>query len=250
MKKYNIYMGYDMREKLAYEVAEHSILSKTEKKDVSIKPINMYNTKHILDRPYSQDGEQLWDDISKAPMSTAFAIARFAIPFLQKSGWALFMDSDMVCLRDIKELFELADDKYAVMCVKHDYTPKEGTKFDMIQTVYPKKNWSSLILWNLDHPSNKKLTKEALNTWRGLDFHQFKWLEDDEIGELPTSWNFLVDVSEGELKDQKMVHYTNGCPAWGNKWTPKESDYIFNEEYEKLIANSKEWQNKLRVNAS
>lgn len=238
---YKIYMGYDIREKEAFEVCRHSILSRTKKSDIEIKSINRYTCKYVLDRPTRMDGNQLWDEISNAPMSTEFAIARFAVPFLEKRGWVLFMDSDMVCLSDIKELFELADNRYAVMCVKHNHKPKEDEKFHdagMIQTTYARKNWSSLVLWNLDHPSNKKFTKHDLNTWKGLDMHQFLWLSDNEIGELPLSWNFLVDVNEGDLEKQNMLHYTNGSPAWGEKWTPKVSDKIWNTEQELFKQNN------------
>lgn len=230
-------MGYDPREKLAYEVAKHSVESRTSN-EVEIYPIDLLALKDIYRRPTKKDDDQLWDIISNAPMSTEFAISRFLTPYLAKQGWALFMDSDMVCLEDIRELFKIADDKYAVMCVKHNHVPKEEEKFHdggMIQTTYPCKNWSSLMLFNCDHPSNKRLTLEVVNTWRGLELHQFNWLNKYEIGELPQEWNFLVGVNEGEPEKQKMLHYTNGSPAWGEKWVPQPTDKIFNRELDRML---------------
>lgn len=224
-------MGYDAREKLAYDVARYSILSRTNSR-VSIYPIERLTVKHLMDRPTRKDGEQLWDIISDAPMSTEFAIARFAIPHLTHSGWVLFIDPDIICRTDIQELFNLVDDKYAVMCVKHNHIPSNDTKFHdagMIQTTYPRKNWSSVILWNLDHPGNKNLTLDILNSWPGRDLHAFKWLKDEEIGELEQEWNFLVGVNNGKLEDQKILHYTDGTPAWEN-WEPLPTDYIWNRE--------------------
>lgn len=233
--RYKIHMGYDLREKLAYQVAEFSIMRRTKKSEVSISSINRYTCKNILDRPTRMDGNQLWDEISNAPMSTEFAIARFAAFFLQKDGWSLFMDSDMVCLDDIRNLFALANEDYAVMCVKHNHIPKDDEKFHdagMIQTTYPRKNWSSVLLINHNHEANKRFTKHDLNTRRGLELHGFYWLSDNEIGELPIEWNFLVDVNEGNLEEQKMLHYTNGSPAWEENWIPKPSDHLWNKEFE------------------
>lgn len=231
-------MGHDAREALAYQVAKYSILSRTNE-NIEVVPIERITTKHLFDRPTKKVGEQLWDVISNAPMSTEFAIARFGVPFLQNGGWALFIDPDIICRTDIKELFDLRDDKYAIMCVKHNHIPSSDTKFHdagMIQTTYPRKNWSSVVLWNLDHPANKRLTLKELNEWPGRDLHAFKWLEDDEIGELNQEWNFLVGVNYGKLEDQKILHYTDGTPAW-EKWEPLETDYLWNREL-KLMKES------------
>lgn len=231
-----IYMGYDFREYLAYEVAEYSIHKNSS--PVTIIPLTLDSVSHILDRPIehkiNENGqEQLWCPISNAPMSTEFAISRFCVPFLQKDGWALFMDSDMVCLDDINELFALADDKFAVMCVKHKHEPTEQYHdAGRLQTFYKRKNWSSVVLWNCGHEANKRFTLQDLNTLAGRDLHAFFWLNEGEIGELPQKWNFLVGVNEGKLEDQSMLHYTNGCKFWGNDWIPAETDYIWDKYYE------------------
>ena len=126
-------------------------------------------------------------------------------------GWALFMDCDMLMMADIAELWRLRDDKYAVQVCKHDYTPKDETKFlGQVQTKYAKKNWSSFMLMNCKKCTT--LTPDYVNKASGLELHQFKWLENEElIGSLPLEWNWLV----GEYpykKEVKSVHYTKGGP--------------------------------------
>ena len=143
-----IYVGYDTREDIAYQVCEHSIYSNST--DAKVVPLNQQSLRQ--DKWY-------WRELDKLA-STEFTFTRFLIPALENyKGWALFCDSDIVFTTDIKELFDQADDKYAVMCVKHDYTPKPGIKMDgQKQTVYPRKNWSSVVLYNCGHKSNEKLS--------------------------------------------------------------------------------------------
>lgn len=236
----NIYIGFDKREALAWDVCEYSIMSRTNINNIKIHSLRLTNTP-MLTRPiqWITNGngvKQMWCPISKAPMSTAFAVSRFAVPFLQPDGGvALFMDSDIICLEDIQKLFDLFDPRYAVQVVKHKHEPTEQYHdAGQLQSFYKRKNWSSVILWNLDHPGNKRLTLKELNEWPGRDLHAFKWLLDEEIGELPQEWNYLVGVNEpADLREQKMVHYTNGQPGWRD-WKPQPTDFIFNEEYEKF----------------
>ena len=162
-------------------------------------------------------------------MSTEFAISRFCVPFIQTKGWALFMDSDIVCLTDINKLFELADDRYAVMVVKHDYTPSESLKMDgQIQTVYNRKNWSSVMLFNTSHPSHLKLKSvDRINKLPGRELHRFCWLEDDEIGSLPKEWNHLVGVDPiEEASKAKILHFTLGLPIFPD-WIPQPLDNVW-----------------------
>jgi len=216
--KNQIYIGYDPREHLAYEVCRHSIQSRVGIKGrYVIVPLSLKFVEGILTRPIEMKDGKMWCPISQAPMSTEFAVSRFAIPFIERKGWHLFMDCDMLLQTDIKELFELADDKYAIMVVKHKQESGPTTKMDgQIQTYYGRKNWSSVVLWNCGHPAHKKLSLEDLNTWPGRDLHAFKWLEDDEIGELPIEWNYLVGVNE-KIENPKNIHYTTGGP-WFKDW--------------------------------
>lgn len=230
--KNKIYIGFDSRERLAYDVARHSIVKRTNPKEVEIMPIKLasLSKRQILSRPIEQRDGKMWCPISQAPMATEFAISRFAVPLLEHKGWVLFVDCDIVCRRDIKELFALVNPKFAVMVVKHGYTPTETTKMvDQPQTTYPRKNWSSVVLWNCDHPSNAKLTKEMLNSVPGRDLHAFSWLSDEEIGELPKQWNWLVGVDGDAPADVGILHYTLGGP-WLPGWKEAPGDGLWKAE--------------------
>jgi hypothetical protein len=195
----NIFIGYDSKEKIAYHVLSESIL-KNSTKPVSITPIYLPNIKDDFLRERN--------NLS----STEFSFSRFIIPHLMNyQGWALFMDCDMLMKVDIAELWRLRDDKYAVQVCKHDYVPRTETKFlGHVQTAYPKKNWSSFMLMNCKKCI--RLTPEYVNKASGLELHQFKWLENEElIGSLPLEWNWLA----GEYpykEDVKNIHYTEGGP--------------------------------------
>jgi len=226
-----VYVGWDSREVIAYEVAEFS-LRRRASVPVQVIPLRLHELGHVLTRPIERlENGKLWCPISKAPMATEFAISRFAVPFLEQKrsepravgefsvferpGWALFIDCDMLFQADVAELFALADDRYAVMVVKHDQPPGPLTKMDgQVQTYYRRKNWSSVVLWNCAHEANRRLTLEALNSLPGRDLHAFSWLKDEEIGTLPREWNVLVDAVP-----PKLLHYTLGGP-----WFPGYED--------------------------
>jgi len=195
----NIFIGYDSREAVAYHVLAHSILNRATQ-PISITPIKLDNLEDIFNR----DKNEL--------QSTDFSFSRFLTPYLSNyEGWSLFIDCDMLVLDDIDKLFDYCDDKYAVMCVKHNHVPKETVKFlGATQTKYDKKNWSSAVLFN--NSKCKSLSLKYVNTASGLDLHQFKWLGDDNlIGEIPNEWNHLVGYDEPR-EDAKLVHYTLGGP--------------------------------------
>ena len=205
----NVFIGYDEKEKAAFSTLSYSIL-KNSTKPVAITPIHLQNIKDDFVR------ERL------PKQSTDFAFSRFIIPNLMNyQGWALFMDCDMLMFEDIGELWRLRDDRYAVQVCKHDYTPKHTTKFlGQQQTAYPKKNWSSFMLMNCKKCT--QLTPNYVNRATGLELHQFKWLEsEDLIGSLPLEWNWLV--GEYEKKDDvSNIHYTEGGP-WFDEY--KNTDY-------------------------
>jgi lipopolysaccharide biosynthesis glycosyltransferase len=149
-----------------------------------------------------------------ALQSTEFSFSRFLTPYLANyEGWALFMDDDVLVLDDIAKLWALRDPKFAVQVVKHDHNPTEETKFlGKVQTKYEKKNWSSVMLFNCE--KCRALTPEYVNSATGLQLHQFKWLEsDDLIGELPHRWNHLADYDPYD-PDVSLVHYTIGGPFY------------------------------------
>lgn len=149
--------------------------------------------------------------------SNAFIYSRFLIPSLEDyAGWAIFVDGDMVCRDDIAKLWALRDDAYAVQVVQHDYRTKAqrkyiGTPLEAKNEDYPRKNWSSVILWNCAHPANRILTPDFVMNQPGSFLHRFSWLEDDDIGALPATWNWLV--GEYEPADCALAHYTLGVPG-------------------------------------
>ena len=197
-----IYVGYDSREDVAYRVLKSSIKRQSSRR---IQPLIQSQLRES--GIYTRDVDVL--------ASTEFSFTRFLTPLLNGyDGWALFIDCDMLFIESPDKLFELADDKYAVMCVKHDYIPKSTIKMDgKTQHLYPRKNWSSVMLFNCSHPSNQRLTREVVNTESGAFLHQMQWLKDEEIGELPKEWNWLVGWhKEPEDGTPKLLHYTEGGP--------------------------------------
>jgi hypothetical protein len=207
-----VYLGWDTREQDAYLVAGHSLATRTSVPAI-ITPLSAQRLADagIVRRPTDTRGQR-YDILSNAPASTEFAITRFATPFLAQTGWALFADCDVVFLGDVAELFALADKKYAVMCVKHDFDNLTGKKMDgQAQVGYPRKLWSSVMLFNCDHPANRRLSLADINERPGRDLHAMYWLADSEIGELPAEWNWLVGL-QPRPEDPKIAHFTLGTP--------------------------------------
>lgn len=167
----------------------------------------------MLTRPIDRRGIGIWDLNSNAPCSTDFAISRFFVPLLSHTGWCLFVDSDVVFLDDPAILMSSIDDDKAVHVVKHPPVVTGGMKMDgQVQTTYPRKLWSSVMLWNVDHPANKRINLQMLNQWPGRDLHAFGWLADDEIGTLPPAANWLVGMQPKPMRPI-IAHYTLGTPA-------------------------------------
>lgn len=231
--KNKVYIGWDPREITAFDLAKWTIESQSQ--NVDVQALKLADIKHVFNRPVEWRGKQMWCPISQAPQSTEFATSRFAIPFLS-SGWALFVDCDILCLADINDLFKLAEDKYAVMVVKHKQrvAANEVKMVDQASVYYNRKNWSSVMLINCDHYAHERLTLDDLNAWPGRDLHAFKWLKEEEIGELPLDWNYLVDVSDPEKREQaKLLHYTLGGP-WLEGWQAKPSDADWNAAFDRF----------------
>jgi lipopolysaccharide biosynthesis glycosyltransferase len=215
VKPLTVVGGCDPREAIGAAVCQFSITRRASR-PVSFIPLaeNALRSSGLYRRSHYRSEGQLFDAISAAPMTTDFAISRFLTRHLVGTGWALFCDfADMLFLADAAELFDLADDRFAVMVVKHKHYPTEAEKMDgQSQTAYPRKNWSSLMLVNCDHPANEALTLDAINELPGRDLHAFCWLPDDLIAELPAEWNHLVGV-QPENPEAKVLHYTLGIPS-------------------------------------
>lgn len=237
----DVFIGWDPVDALAAEVCASSIRRRSGRwlRFLSLKDADV---SRVYKRPFRRDGGQLIDladPRQQAPFSTEFAFSRFLVPYLREyRGWALFTDPDTLWTRSVDELFRLADDSFAVMVVQHDHKPTPGPKMhNVAQTAYPRKNWSSVCLWNCAHPANRMLTPDVVNRFPGRFLHAFRWLEDAEIGRLPVEWNWLVGVDQ--LKDcawvdpPSCIHWTSGGPwlrpfrgvRWASQWLEEAQDY-------------------------
>lgn len=222
-----IYIGHDPREQAAYDVAVRSLRKFSGNVEVTPLVSDRLADQGLLRRPVDLRGGH-YDIISNAPCATEFAISRFLTPMLAQTGWALFTDCDVVFLADVHELSQYFDEDKAVMVVKHPPLMSEGVKMDGAPQVrYSRKNWSSVILWNCDHPANRRLSLQDVNERPGRDLHQFYWLADHEIGELPHEWNWLVNVRAKPITP-KIAHFTLGGP-WFQHWGGAEHDDLWLE---------------------
>jgi hypothetical protein len=196
-----LFVGYDREQALASAVFAHSVARRASQ-PVAVQPLVLEQLAGFYDRP--RDPLQ----------STEFAFTRFLVPYLSGyEGWSIFADGDMICLADLAELWALRDGRYVVMVVQrlHHEITASGRKFlDRPQTAYPRKNWSSVMLFN--NSLCRRLTPEYVATAKGLELHQFAWVRADaDIGALPAEWNHLVGV-DAPRADAKIVHYTLGMP--------------------------------------
>lgn len=216
---FSVWIGFDPREAAAFAVARESV-RKCGLPAFGIV-LDRVRESGLYWRPTEIRDGRLFDVISEHPMATEFAISRFLVPHLARSGWGLFMDADQM-VRDGGDLYALFleverdhADK-AIVCVKHDHRPTETTKMDgQVQSAYSRKNWSSFCFFNCDHPANSALTLDVINERPGRELHNFCWLGDDAddlIGELPVEWNWLAGHSDPGV-DVKNVHWTDGVPT-------------------------------------
>ena len=214
-----IFIGYDPREAVVYHTCVQSIIENT-KSPVSIHPLHLdmfedYKEEH-------KDG------------SNAFIYSRFLVPYLSNfRGKALFIDGDMIVNKDLNELFNLFDKNYAVQVVKHEYKTKFPTKYlGSRNDDYPKKNWSSVILFNCEHEKNKILIPSFVEKAVGSYLHRFSWLKDKEVGSLPLEWNYLV-LEYKENQNASLLHYTIGAPCFSDYNKGKEA-----KVWQKMYFNS------------
>ncbi len=226
-----VFIGYDSVESVAWHVMAHSIFTQSTR-PVAIIPVYLGNLRGIYSR-------------EKNPkQSNEFSFTRFLVPYLSDyDGYAIFFDCDMMLRTDINEIFKVIDEQpdKALYCVQHDYTPRDEIKFlNTVQYQYPRKNWSSVVLWNCAHPSNKVVTPEMVNTASAMELHRFLWLKDEEIGDLNVRWNWLVGEYDDPPADVNNVHWTVGGPYFheysevdfSNEWFDKRDKTFFVKQKE------------------
>jgi lipopolysaccharide biosynthesis glycosyltransferase len=220
----NVFIGYDDREHLAFEVAAHSI-TRHASIGLDIVPLNLAQlTKRGI---FYRDHDPL--------AATQFTYTRFIVPYLcNYMGHALYFDCDFLWTTDVAKLLDSAKGEKAVWCVHHDHQPTEITKMDgAIQTRYPRKNWSSLMLFNCQHEDTRKLTVEKVNAASGVYLHRMQWADDKNIGELPETWNWLEGHSPIPQDDRlpAAIHYTRGGP-----WFENRTDVTFADAWLRELA--------------
>lgn len=213
--QHQIFIGYDKREARAFDVCKFSIEQRSEIK------VNKLFSEDI--KLYNRD----WGE----PQSTDFTFTRFWVPFLSDfKGWSFFVDCDFLFLEDPLKILDSIDADKAVYVVKHPgYIPNSQIKMDGIaQHRAYRKNWASFILFNNEHPKNQRLVPDFLNNHRpGLDFHQLRWLDDEDIGSLSLEWNCLDDYYM--LDNPKAIHYTDGGP-WFDDYTETTYSQLWQDE--------------------
>ncbi len=213
-----IYIGYDERESLAAEVARKSLAKVT---NDEIEPEFLCRSKllaqGLLWRKTDERGGQDYDLTSQQFHSTRFNYSRFLTPLLCQQGYALFVDCDVVFLRDPRLLTLEAEAKHAVSVVQHSSEVVGAWKMvNQRQRSYNRKLWSSVMLFNCDHAANRRLGLRDVNERTADELHGFYWLADDEIGALGTHWNWLVDMQTRPLVPS-IAHMTLGGP-WIDGW--------------------------------
>jgi len=171
--------------------------------------------------------------------TTEFSLTRFLTPYLAAhDGWTIFVDCDFLFTTDVLKVLEAADREKAVYVVKHAYAPAKALKMDgQVQTAYPRKNWSSFMLFNNRHPAVRTLTPEVVNRESPAFLHRFGWIRDDlMIGELPLAWNFLEGEYPKPDRVPNAIHFTNGGP-WFSNWQKVDYADLWCAERDRYLAS-------------
>ena len=200
---FKIFIGMDSTHSYSAEKCKKSI--RRFNKHVPIEYINVDGLPEYT-RPYDKQ-------------TTAFTYSRFLVPHLMGyEGVGLFCDDDFVWNCDPLEVLYSFDYKKAVSCVQHNFIKDlTGTKMlDKQNVMYPRKNWSSLMLFNNAHPDCANLTPEAVNTKSGQWLHRFNWT--NEVGKIPHTYNwcegscdYCTEARE-PMEKAKVWHFTRGGP--------------------------------------
>jgi len=210
-----IFIGYDPREAIAFHVCVNSIIRHASQ-PVSIIPLAL----NLL-----QDYKETHGD-----GSNHFIYSRFLVPYIQNyKGWAIFIDGDMIVRTDIAELWNLRNSEFDVLVAQHNYNTRSKIKYmGSVNQDYPRKNWSSVILWNCESSANRCLDPTYVQNSSGAHLHRFQWLSDTQIGSLPLEWNWLPD-EYGKNSRAKLLHFTLGTPCFHEYSDTDHSDEWYRE---------------------
>jgi len=215
-----IFIGYDSEFSQVYETCVASIKRYT---NVPIEPININFLK--------QQG-LYW---RKDKGSTEFTFTRFLVPYLKGYyGYAIFCDCDFIWTRDPLDVMKEIEINKAVNVVKHNIRAQDLPSIKMDgqpQVWYERKNWSSFMVFNCDHPFCKLLTPEYVSTSSWKDLQTLEWARES-IGNIPYEYNFLVGYYEPSILPYG-IHYTDGGP-----WLEDYKDCEFNELWNEVYVNN------------
>lgn len=229
---YDIYIGWDPRDDVAARVCRKSILAKLQSeppvkinllKEYELRQRGLYRREYIM-----RENGQMVDNSDFKPFSTQFSFTRFLTPNLSKCEFSVFVDADFLFRHDIGDMLAKIDPEKVVSVVKHVHEPKEELKMDgMIQTRYHRKNWSSLMVFN-NFKAKERISISDVTEHTGAWLHGFKWVHDDEIGEIDRAWNWLNGYDDKTI-DPAAVHFTLGTPdmigddiAYAGEWRAVE----------------------------
>lgn len=224
-----VFIGFDPKETLPFHVLANSI-RRHSSKPIAVIPIDIRNLKEFFNRPISSN------------QSNEFSITRFLVPYLSDfDGISVFMDCDMLVRFDMNQLLTLDFDDYDLALVKHDYTPRRSVKYlGAVQEAYPKKNWSSFVVWNCASKSARHLTLEYVLEASPKQLHRFEHIPEEKIYDLGIDYNFLVEEYDSQDKKPKVIHWTNGGPYFNDF---KDADFA--EEWlleMELTTHVKQWE--------
>ena len=226
-----VFVGYDRREDIAWQVCRHSLLRHAHE-ELTVLPLRQSDVRELglYTRPHDPGS------------STDFSLTRFLTPYLAaQSGWVIFCDCDFLFTTDVRQVLRGLDPAKAVYCVQHDYTSAYDLKMDgKRQTSYPRKNWSSFVVFNCDHPDVQALTPGVVNTATPAFLHRFEWVKNpDHIGALDLDWNFLVGEYAKPEATPRVLHYTVGGP-WFEQWQDCDYAELWLEERDLYLQTQKE----------
>ena len=226
-----VFDGYDTREDVAWRVCQYS-LTRHAREPVVVNPLKQPSLREL----------GLYDRPADRTASTEFSLTRFLTPFLAASdGWSMFVDCDFLFTGDVTSLVRSLDPSKAVHVVQHDYLPHRAVKMDgKAQTRYPRKNWSSMMIFNGSHPDVRALTPDVVNHSDPAHLHRFGWIRDDaDIGALDRKWNFLVGEYEPTETPPAAIHYTNGGP-WFADWQEVDYGHLWLAERDRMLSEGRD----------
>lgn len=201
-----VFIGYDPRQPVAYNVLAHSVWSRAS------KPVSIVRLQ-LSCLPIKRRG------------LTEFTYSRFLVPYLSEyEGHSVFLDSDMLCLGDIHEL-------YALACVNElkQSTVESAEKPLSVHVVKNARRfeWPSMMVFKND--ACRVLTPAFIDS-DSSNLYDLAWAAN--VGELHRDWNQIVGY-DAPNPNAKLIHYTQGIPCW-----PETKDCEFSDQWRAELRKS------------